>query len=138
MYSKFNHILTSSKNKEINVNAVAQLAKAKHIHVDPHAVSLAVEAELKKAVEQNIVGSRYLTGADMLHSANMYIVSNALRELELHQALASETVENAPQQEHTFTSRRREIQMNDRSFEIPRASDPAPVKRTPRYLLSQK
>ena len=143
MYERFNYVLLSESNQTNLLKAIKNIGKAYNYSFDDNDVKIALEIQLKNAIELNIGGSRYLTSSNSLKSVNMHIVIKTSQDLKQMYALKniSNIATSIPNSENEIEnnisySRRREVNL-DRTMEPPRRDD-APIvirKMTPRELL---
>lgn len=140
MYARFDHVLTSEKNIKILCEAIIALGKSKHMVFTEAEANLAVEANLKQCIEQNVSGSRYLTNADALFTTNQYIIAKALNDLKEKTSNVPLAVTIAPENSTIQVIRRREVHVNDRAFQHQEGEGDSSFhsearKMTPRELL---
>ena len=145
MHERFNYVLLSESNQTNLLKAIKNIGKAYNYSFDDNDVKIALEIQLKNAIEHNIGGSRYLTSSNSLKSVNMHIVIKTSQDLKQMYVLKNisniATSDFIPNSENEIEnnisySRRREVNL-DRTMEPPRRDD-APIvirKMTPRELL---
>lgn len=129
MYAKFSHVLTSRKNIEILTNATKDFSVAKHIECTKNDVDLALQATLQIAIEENVMGGKYLTNAHALFAANQYIVAKALTSLQEKKSI--EIIEDISSKKSE--SKRKEVNVSERFLQIQEPLEDVKVaKTTPR------
>lgn len=141
MYPKFAHVLSCSGNKEILCEAVQDLGKAGGLQFSTVDTMQSVDTHIKRAIEENVVGTRYITSPQLLFAANQFVVTRALNDLkEASNRLSHETSLKAMSQNDQaktkYSQKRREIQ-TDRFLEPMKNEDDLTKTNdsTPRKLL---
>ena len=147
MFEKFSHVLTTEKNRNLLIKCIKDIGLSYNYNFHDDDIYSSLDVNLKDAIDNNIVGSKYLTNSSLLKSANLHIAlksSKDLKELyslKLKSSSLSENIKNKIIEQDidmsvNHYSRRKEIKV-DRLLEPPRRDD-APIvirKMTPRELL---
>lgn len=82
MYPRFSNVLTCSQNRNILLQALIDLGTAHSFVISEQEATTALEYYLKKAIEENVMGTMYLTSEHHLSSVNLYIISRSFKDVQ--------------------------------------------------------